>query len=131
MSTINNEDPLLGQFPQSMTRGLLGSALVYLSGPITGKPNENAEAFQAAEDALTLVGFRCVNPVTLGRALKEKHVALGWPWRPPTYADYMRKDYAELVKCQAILMLRGWQQSNGAKRELQVACDIGIPIYFQ
>lgn len=34
-----------------------------------------------------------------------------------------------LTACEAVLLLSGWESSKGTKRELQVASNLGIPIY--
>jgi len=33
--------------------------------------------------------------------------------------------------CDAIIMLRGWEQSNGAKRELEVATERGLMVLYE
>ena len=38
----------------------------------------------------------------------------------------------EIVKrCDAIYMLKGWEQSQGAKRELEVAIESGLELYYE
>jgi len=44
--------------------------------------------------------------------------------------EYMRKDIEELLKCDAIVMLSGWFDSNGAQLEYKVAKEIGLDVYF-
>ena len=42
------------------------------------------------------------------------------------------KGYVEiLIRCDAIFMLLGWQNSNGAKLEHKTAKDMGMTIYYQ
>ncbi len=40
-------------------------------------------------------------------------------------------DLELLRRCDAIFMLRNWQSSNGAKKELQLAQDLGLEIFYQ
>ena len=36
-----------------------------------------------------------------------------------------------LVLCQAIIMLKGFEESVGAKRELEVALELGLTVYYE
>jgi len=76
---------------------------------MTGRLNFNRDAFIDAESLFCLHGHEVVNPWRLG-AVKG--------WRKH---DYMKRDIAELAKCDGIYMLPGWLRSWGAKREYLVA----------
>jgi len=41
----------------------------------------------------------------------------------------MREDVGELVKCDAIVMLPGWERSEGTLIELKVAMMLGLPVF--
>jgi hypothetical protein len=41
----------------------------------------------------------------------------------------MRKDICGLMSCDAILVLPGWESSNGAQIETFLAAVLGIPVY--
>ena len=43
--------------------------------------------------------------------------------------DYMRADLERLLKVDAVVVLPGWRHSRGAKLELAVALELGLPIY--
>lgn len=47
-----------------------------------------------------------------------------------TYEDYMQGDLCMVSRCDAIIMLPGWDQSSGAKRELDLAKSLNIPVYY-
>ena len=47
---------------------------------------------------------------------------------PELVERVMAADIAALLKCDAIFMLRGWETSEGSRRELKVALDMNIPI---
>ncbi|MEN6610430.1 MAG: DUF1937 family protein [Methanoregulaceae archaeon] len=39
-------------------------------------------------------------------------------------------DFAILERCDAVLFLEGWANSEGASREMQFAHEKGIPVFF-
>jgi hypothetical protein len=88
---------------------------VYISGPMTGYPDFNREAFHKAEVKLDAAGFDAVNPAKFP---EQK----GWVWH-----HYMRYDIKLLVTdCTSIYMLDGWQHSRGAKLEREIAYQLGF-----
>lgn len=46
------------------------------------------------------------------------------------WSCYMRADIAEMMRCDAILMMAGWTGSRGAQLELYLALQTGIQPYF-
>jgi hypothetical protein len=46
------------------------------------------------------------------------------------YESYMQGDFRMVTVCDAILMLPGWEQSSGAKRELELAQRLKMPVYY-
>ena len=92
---------------------------VYISGAISKDP-DHAEKFAAAFVALAEQGCTPVNPVAIGRELKER---MG---REPEWTDYMRACIKALMDCDRILMLPGWRESRGATIEAEIAQELGI-----
>lgn len=43
---------------------------------------------------------------------------------------YMRGDILEMLTCDAILVMPGWQASSGCRDEVNVAAMCGLPIHF-
>jgi hypothetical protein len=82
---------------------------VYISGPMTGIPDYNRDAFMGAEKILLERGHSVVNPWTLGEVM-------GWG-----HFDYMRRDIVAMSECYGIYMLPGWLRSRGARAEWVVA----------
>jgi hypothetical protein len=41
----------------------------------------------------------------------------------------MRRDIAELVTCDAIAALDGWERSRGASLEVYIAKALGMPVH--
>ena len=89
----------------------------YVSGPMTDMPEYNFPAFNEAAGRLREQGYEVSNPADRG-------VIDGWSW-----SDYLRVDLIDLVMCDAIFMLPGWQQSKGARLERHVAEQLGMAIW--
>lgn len=89
---------------------------LYIAGPMTGYPDENRPAFHAAHAELQSVGFVCMNP-----ALN------GLPYTAPWHHQ-MRRDYSMLMACHGVALLSGWERSRGARREVQMAGDLQMPV---
>jgi len=43
----------------------------------------------------------------------------------------MKEDLKALLDCDGIYMLRGWEQSKGAKIEYELAMNLGIKRYYE
>lgn len=85
---------------------------VYISGKITGT-TDYIERFQAAADRLKNDGYDVVNPAEINSHLPEG----------TTYEQYMEESIKLLQTCDCIYMLRGWEESKGAKREYHYAVE--------
>lgn len=88
---------------------------VYISGKITGDADYKKK-FQNAENFLEAAGFEVFNPA--------KETAPGKSW-----AFYMRNDIKQLVDCDAIFLLKDWEESKGAKLEYNLAQQLEIKIF--
>lgn len=108
-----------------------GKEKVYLAGPMEGIVEFNYPLFNALTNELRRQGHSVVNPAELD----AEH---GWPEEPgsddyyvgPTArALYMRRDLPELVKCDAIALMPGWQDSVGANIELMTALVCGLTVW--
>jgi hypothetical protein len=88
--------------------------VVYISGAITGKI-DYLKTFNEAEKELKEMGHIPINPCC---------VPLGLNWQ-----TYMIIDLAMVEASDAILMLNGWQDSKGAKQELERAIQENKKIY--
>lgn len=99
---------------------------VYIAGPMSGLPNFNIEAFDRAEKFIGERGDIAVNPAVLAKKWLEKN-----PDRNMSKGEYdqlLLEGLKQIHNCDAILMLPGWQNSNGAKAELSLALIRKIPV---
>ena len=87
---------------------------IYISGPVTGT-TDYKERFEAAEKELTDAGYEAVNPI------KDKPEGQTWEW-------YMKKDLAQMLECDGLYVLEGWNESDGASLEVSLACELKMPI---
>lgn len=93
---------------------------VFISGPITGVENYR-KAFAERENALKEMGYIVVNAVKVGDGLAQRlH-------REPHYEEYMKETLSQLLECDCVSMLDGWEESKGASFEHQTAEIAGIP----
>lgn len=93
---------------------------VYLSGPMTGLPEHNHPAFEAAAERLRSQGVQVISP----HEITPPRVG---PW---TWEAHMRADLAALLTADVIVLLPGWETSRGAQLEKTVAEAIGLSVVY-
>jgi Domain of unknown function (DUF4406) len=91
----------------------------YVAGPMTGLPEFNFPAFNAAAARLRAQGVTVLNPA-------EHGIVDGAGW-----GDYLRHDLAGLVSCERIHLLPGWSKSKGANLEVLVSLVLGHTITLE
>lgn len=94
---------------------------LYLAGPMTGLPDFNRPAFHAAAAALRAAGYEVVNPAEL-----DESEPITDPDGPGAWERYMRRDIPHLCKCDAVALLPGWTESQGAQLESLIAHGLGM-----
>jgi hypothetical protein len=91
---------------------------IYIAGPMSGLPGLNFAAFHAEAARLRAQGLQVVNPA-------EINPDIGAKWE-----DCMRADIAQLVTCDGIHLLGGWEKSRGATLEHHIASALGMAVSF-
>lgn len=89
---------------------------VYLSGPISGVEGYEKH-FRRAEEQLAASDWQVINPA-------KNHGC-------ETYKEYMDMALFQLMQCDTIYMLAGWQNSNGAQLEHRYAELCGLRIMYE
>ena len=93
--------------------------LTYVSGMITGLDMDDALAsFNSACIFLRSEGLSPLNPLDIAPK--------GLTWK-----EYMQIDLRALCLCNSIYMMKGWENSRGARLEHWFAKRIGKTIYYQ
>lgn len=103
--------------------------IIYLAGPMTGRPQLNYPEFFRVAGELRALGHEVINPAeTNGSTLEQALEDL--KYNPMTWQDYLKVDIANLAKADAICMLPDWWPSKGATLEHHIAKVLEMPIYI-
>lgn len=92
---------------------------IFIAGPMRGYPNYNFDTFDAYENFLKDRGIECVNPGRISRKFKEVEVNNDIN----VYNEMVRLQQEAEKTCNAILLLDGWQWSEGVKLEVKTAAE--------
>lgn len=90
---------------------------VYISGPMTGLPDFNYPVFDYKEERLWELGFVPVNPAN---NFNRDTTRPRW--------EYLKEDIKNLLTCDFIIFLPGFERSAGALLEALVARECNIPV---
>lgn len=93
---------------------------IYISGKITGT-DDYMERFAKAQKKLEEQGFSVINPAAVNSMLPKN----------TTWKQYMDMSILMLDMCDSIYMLKGWEKSCGANRELGYAMAKDMIIMFE
>lgn len=104
---------------------------IYLAGPMSGIPEFNYPLFDKVAKVLRGDGHEVVNPAELDTEedLEGLNVVDGLGVQYLQRAEFLKRDIAELVACDAVVVLPNWQVSMGTNVEIMVAQACGIPVY--
>ena len=89
---------------------------IYISGPMSNMPDLNFPAFNSEAARLRSLGYDVVNPAEI-----NPDTSMSWK-------ECLRRDLQEMLTCDAIALLPGWENSQGAHLELHVAHRVGIKV---
>ena len=87
---------------------------------MTGIDQLNFPAFDKARDKLKGWGHDVVSPADLER---NRSVM--------TYEEALKDDLKYMLTCDTIYMLKGWENSNGARLEKMVAQSLSMRVMYE
>lgn len=91
---------------------------LYIAGKISGLPQkEYLKNFERAEKLLKKLGHEVINPTKL----PHNH--------DKSWESYMKEDLAEMLKCDAVVLLHNWRDSKGAQIERKIASLLNMKTY--
>ena len=92
---------------------------IYISGKITGLPHKiAAKKFKEAENKLLAESHSPINPMHISNY-------------DLNYGQYMQIDKILISYCDAIYMIKSWQQSPGARCELEYAIALNLKVLYE
>lgn len=95
---------------------------LYISGPMTGLPGENKEAFSDCQAYYESLSWEVVNPHMLSARLLAINPKAD-------YTDFLVMDIEALNTCAVMVLLPGYKKSFGCQFEIAFATKKGIPIF--
>jgi hypothetical protein len=104
---------------------------LYVAGPMTGLPGRNYDAFRTATRELTDTGYTAIDPSEIDALHEFENARQGckvcrrgthsWHW-------YMKRAIGMMVSCDGVATLPGWENSKGAKAEVELALMLEMPV---
>jgi hypothetical protein len=101
----------------------------YIAGPMRGHPLYNFPAFDAASIHLRAYGHDIISPADMDR--EHGFDPATSEFSEADYEAAMARDMAAIEKCDGIYLLRGWERSAGARREVAKAIELGLSITLE
>lgn len=94
---------------------------IYISGPITGRPDYK-NRFKRKQRELWNSGHNwVVNPAEVNSHMPHRM----------THEEYMTMCYAMMSLCNTIILLRGWETSEGCRKEKAWAEAHGMEVVYE
>lgn len=106
-----------------------GNHKMYISGPMTGIAGHNFTAFDKIRDLIKDAGIIPVSPADITRSLATEMDIQDYSLIP--MKKYLQEDFAALFECDSIIMLKGWENSKGARAEHALAVALGLEISYE
>ena len=106
---------------------------IYVAGGMRGYKDFNFPAFDAARDMLLQQGWNVISPADLDRARGIEGIGMRGdePFTTEQVEQFVREDVEAVIKADAIYLLKGWENSKGARSEKAVAEWLGREILFE
>lgn len=99
----------------------------YLAGPMSGIPHHNYPSFAEARQRLRSMGYEIFCPAEYA---ENEGYKSDTPVTKEWVQGKMRIFLSTIAnECDAVIVLPGWPQSEGAKVEVTVATAVGKPVF--
>lgn len=103
---------------------------IYIAGPMRGYTNHNFHEFFKYESMLSYNNWIVFNPARMSYELCMKLNKKDLDEIP--YSDYLKQDLDVIHnKCSALFMLDGWEYSEGANEEINLAKNLDLNIFYE
>lgn len=113
--------------PSSLDNLQYGST-IYIAGPMRGHHCYNFEKFFYYAHILKSSGYEVINPAEMDCL----RMFDGWRFNESDYEEVLAIDLAEITaNADALFVLEGWEKSEGANREIELATNLGLPVYYE
>ncbi len=91
----------------------------YVSGPMSGYPENNFPAFAHTSEILRENGILVLSPHEVNHG------------NYTAWQAFLRRDIYEMTRfCDGIILIKGWPQSAGAGMESGIAVRLNYPTYY-
>ena len=100
---------------------------IFISGPISNKPNLNRDAFYAEAEKLFAEGHQTFNPHDIAAPSDEEQNVMT---EEQIWQYYMRVCVGQIPLCDGMRMLPDWQNSRGSVWEHRIATFLGLEITY-
>jgi len=90
---------------------------VYVCGPMAGYPDHNFPAFKQVTKRLRGLGFEVVCPTEVNPVPPTEEVVAGGE----RWIECLICDIKQMLDCEALYILDGWNKSSGATLEMMIA----------
>ena len=92
--------------------------MIYVCGPMAGKDEYNFPAFRLVTAELRKMAYEVVCPTEINT------IEANLLWH-----EYLKKDIAQMMRCDSIAYLPGWENSKGASFEMLIAMTLGFKFH--
>jgi hypothetical protein len=99
---------------------------LYISGAMSGIDQYNFPKFNDVAAFVKFQGHEAVNPAEFD---KDVPPYAGWVCSENEWREYLRRDILHLLPCDGVVVLDGWRRSKGARLEVHIALQLGMPIF--
>ena len=126
--------------PELLAKRLIGhQPVAYIAGPMTGIKYLNFPAFDKAKQEVESKGYKVISPADLDRNTPGVIDPMSLPentdWSQSIFGgeliDAIDRDIEAIKQCDIIYMLKGWENSKGAKAERYLAEWMGKAVRFE